>query len=390
MKKVGQEAPSWHLEEFEKPLFIASYFGFMPIETPRIKDEDFEITSDCEPHPHYNAAEKAAFLRTYRERDLAAIPHPLAFSYKVDSSKNKSVRYALELVGFNAGIAEALLIRATLSVLLETGHKHLIVDINCIGDKESISTYEQELHNFIRRSGTELSPDTRKELKKDIFNLIKSPTPETEHLRQNIPSSIAFLSTQSRVYFKEVLEHIESLDVEFRLNPELVGHKNYCSHTVFAVKDAESENETTLAIGYCYNRLSKRFGYKKELPLAGANIFLDQSKHFKERSTEAVKKAYRPPRPKFYLVQLGREAKMRSLSIIELLRRERIAIHHVLGRDKITAQLSGAESLRVPYLIIIGQKEAIDNTATIRNVATRAQDTIPLSALPAFLKNIAL
>jgi len=60
------------------------------------------------------------------------------------------------------------------------------------------------------------------------------------------------------------------------------------------------------------------------------------------------------------------------------------------GKDKITVQLSNAENLRVPYLIIIGQKEALDDTATIRNTITRAQDTIKIVDLPHYLKNITL
>jgi len=96
------------------------------------------------------------------------------------------------------------------------------------------------------------------------------------------------------------------------------------------------------------------------------------------------------PKPKFYLVQMGREAKIKTLTLIELLRNHRIPLHHFIGKDKITVQLSNAENLRVPYLIIIGQKEALDDTATIRNTITRAQDTIKIVDLPHYLKNITL
>ena len=103
-----------------------------------------------------------------------------------------------------------------------------------------------------------------------------------------------------------------------------------------------------------------------------------------------MKKYKELPRPKFYLIQLGREAKIKTLSLIELLREHHIPVHHFLGRDKLTAQLMSAEQLRVSYLIIIGQKEAIENTATIRNMSTRAQDTIPIELLPQYLKKISL
>ena len=118
--------------------------------------------------------------------------------------------------------------------------------------------------------------------------------------------------------------------------------------------------------------------------MAGVNIFTLPGR-------EHEKKVYKQlPRPKFYLVQLGREAKIKTLSLIEMLRSHRIPVHHFLGKDKLTVQLSNAENLHVSYLIIIGQKEALDGTATVRNVATRAQDTIPLEFLPQYLKHIRL
>ncbi|MBX4206410.1 hypothetical protein KW784_01335 [Candidatus Parcubacteria bacterium] len=76
--------------------------------------------------------------------------------------------------------------------------------------------------------------------------------------------------------------------------------------------------------------------------------------------------------------------------MIETLRRERIPVHHFLGKDKLSIQLQGAEELRCNYLIIIGHKEALDGTATVRNIHTRAQDTIAMELLPNFLKHISL
>ena len=118
--------------------------------------------------------------------------------------------------------------------------------------------------------------------------------------------------------------------------------------------------------------------------MAGVSIFLTN-----EEGEE--KKLYKElPKPKFYLVQLGREAKIKTLGLIENLRSNRIPVHHFIGKDKLTAQLQSAEQLKVSYLIIIGQKEALDGTATIRNMSTRAQDTIPLAQLPDYLKKIKL
>ena len=375
---------SRQLSEFDRALVIASYFGFTPVVAPKITRGDIELTRNCGDHPHYDATEKMAVMRTYMEQNPASMSSSTALVYERPISRKKFGSHALHFIGSVSGIAEATLIRATLSILSEEGYKNLRVDLNCIGDRESINAYERELVNYVRKSNTDLSDELRQRIKEDIFNLFKLNEPEVVRLSETAPSSITFLSTQSRIYFKEVLEYIEALGIEFRLTPRLVGERNHSSHTVFAIKNVDDEDQGALAVGYRYSRLARYLGLRKEIPMAGVNIFSASPRDTKKRVYKEL------PKPKFCLIQLGKDAKIKTLSLIEILRSHRIPLYHFLGKDKIASQLSNAEALRVPYLIIIGQKEALENTATIRNVSTRAQDTVSITNLPSYLRNITL
>ena len=275
-------------------------------------------------------------------------------------------------------------------MLSEDGYKNLRVELNCMGDKESIASYERELVNFVKKFGTNLSEELRLSLKEDVFNLFRSEHEEALQFRASAPASISFLSAASRSHFKEVLEFIEALGVEFTLTPELIGEKNHSSHTIFGIKNIGPETEIDpkgtdfLAVGYRYSRLGRRLGMKKEVPMASVNVYSCGK-------PGAVQRVYKElPRPKFYLVQLGQTAKSKTLGLIQLHLAHGSAVHHFLGKDKLTAQLSSAETLRVNYLIIIGQKEALDGTATVRNMTSRAQETVSMMALPDFLKHIHL
>jgi histidyl-tRNA synthetase len=383
-----EKKPAWQLSEYDKSLITATYFGFMPITAPRITPEDLGMVEHCFPHPHYDATEKAALIRTYMREEMANLPHPLALAYRRGGAKRKG--YSLHFIGSSSGIAEAALIRAALSILSEEGYRDMRVDLNCIGDKESIGAYERELHSYVKKFGSNLSAPLKESLKEDVFNLFRREEEEMIELRSAAPSSISFLSSVSRSHFKEVIEFVEALGIDFSLSPELVGEKNHASHTIFGIRSVGIERELSpntpdiLAVGYRYSRLAKRLGLRKEVPMAGVTIFLTKE----EESAGRVYKEL--PKPKFYLVQLGREAKIKTLGLIENLRSHRIAVHHFIGKDKLTAQLQSAEELRVSYLIIIGQKEALDGTATVRNMSTRAQETLPLANLPSYLKGIKL
>ncbi len=326
------------------------------------------------------ANDKSAFLRTCLERNFINLPQPITVSYKKREVGKKSFTHSLHVLGLQSSLSEAILIRTALSILAERGFENLVVEINSMGDKESISAYERELHQYARKIGSELEPEHKQVLKDDIFELLKLKLPD--NLKDRMPPALASLTVQSRVHFKEMLEYLEVLGVDFRLVHTLVGNKHFASHTIFNIR--ETEDNTLLAEGFRYTRLCKRFGFKKEMSAVTVTIF----EHYKKLTNERIYKEL--PKPKFYLVQLGQDAKMKSLPLIELLRQNHIYIYHFLGKDKIVPQLSHSEYLKVPYLLIVGQKEAIENTVTVRNVSTRAQETVKISDLPAYLKKISL
>ncbi len=376
MSKQTKDRPAYLLREFDRSLFNASYFGFTPIEAPHISNKDIENVKDCDSEAH----DKSAFLRFYTEKEFANLPHPITVCFKKRDAGKKSFTHCLHVIGQSSALAEAILIRTALSILSERGFEHTVVEINSIGDKDSISAYERELHQFVRKNANELEPEHKKILKDDIYEILNLKLPD--NLKDKIPPTLASLTTSSRAHFKEMLEYLEALGVDFRLTHTLVGNKSFASHTVFNIKDAD--DQTLLAEGYRYTRLTKKLGFKKETPAVMVTIF---DLH-KKAPTEKIYKEL--PKPRFYLIQLGQDAKMKSLPLIELLRQNHIATYHFLGKDKIIPQLSQSEFLRVPYLLVLGQKEAIDNTVTVRNVSTRAQETVKMADLPAYLKKIHL
>jgi histidyl-tRNA synthetase len=83
---------------------------------------------------------------------------------------------------------------------------------------------------------------------------------------------------------------------------------------------------------------------------------------------------------------LSAEAKHKALALIELLREHNILVYQAISRDKLGSQLAIAERMKIPFLLIMGKKEALDNTVMIRNLRSRQQFTIPLADLPDYIK----
>ncbi len=366
---------------------IARYYGFDAIKPPSIEKIDqqnvktvFGSSDYVAPHPlGQSLAERSALLRHYGQESQGGN----SFLYYERHHKHNS-HINLEIVGSGKSIAEALLIQTAIAALRAEGIENLMVEVNSMGDRDSISRFGRELSNFYRKHVNDLSPEGRQCLKKDPFSLITLVDKTCEALQDNVPETMGYLSEPSRDHFRELLECLEFLDIPYRVNTKLISDKNYCCHTVFEVKSTNEEGgETSHMYGTRYNSLWKKIGGKREIPAVGATIVLQHRK--KDTSPTIIT---RIRRPRFYLIQMGDDAKLKCVKVIEHLRSAKIHVHHSLTKDKIGLQISQAEALKVPYVLIMGQRECVDNTIIVRNVQNRSQDTIRLTDLPSHLRQL--
>lgn len=388
-----KKEPSFALKGFDKEMVATSYFGFTPIRTPEITKDDYtkaRIAKDpywekkriLDTSPFsFDVVEKCALLRTYLDWGMENLPHPVLISYKKpcggsEWKSNGDYCLGLEIFGLAGSAAEGILLRTALSILTDEGYKNLTVRVNSVGDRDSVSDFERMLQSYARKNMNAFPAELRKLVKSDIFEIIRGSDPKAQTFKDNAPKSMSFLSEPSRIHFKEIVEYIESIGAPYDIIPDLIGAPSFCSHAIFEI---ESEGKI-LAHAFRYSRLSKKIGWKRETPAIGATL------SFRKKSKGALVK--RLPTPKLYLVQLGFCAKLKTLTVLEILRKAKIAVAHSLAKDKLQSQLGSAENLRVSHVLIIGQKEALEDSVVVRDMNTRVQETVAISDLAQYVKKL--
>ncbi len=377
---------------------IALYYGFTVAETPAItKDDVKKARSITEPElrgreafdaiGQFSVEEKVALLRMYQEKKLEHSPKPLLFYFDKptlsrgnDRATGKKKNISLEVMGAASGIAEALLIKTSFEILKDANFENLSVHLNSIGDRETVSRFVRELSNYYRKNLEELPAHCRQLFKKDVFSLLACKNEKCRIIKESAPKSMNFLSETSRRHFKEVLEYLEFLEIPYEIDHFLVGNRAFSSQTVFEIHNPESKSVCEpLAVGIRYANVAKKLGWKYDLPGIGVHMSFKQT--HERRNINFLK-------PKIYFIQLGCEAKLKSLKIIELLREEKIAVYQAISSDKMFYQIGMAESMKIPHTIIMGQKEALENSVIVRNMRNHSQETVKVSELPKYLKKL--
>jgi len=398
---------------FEKAQEIAVYYGFKPIETPIVENEDvftssIGIGTDIIDKEMYTLKTKggdhlalrpehtASIMRSYIEHGMQAIPQPVMFYsygpvFRHDNPQKGRYRqfwqFDMDVLGSDKSILDALIIKTAWTILAEAGATNLSVDINSIGDKECRASYIRELVSFYKKNINILPAIDRERLKTNPLRILDSKEERTIELNQSAPESISHLCPNCKKHFKEVLEYLEETGIPYSINKCLVRGLSYYSRTVIEIVQEDPVTGKKIAItgGGRYDYLGKQLGSKKDVPAVGISIGVDrivEAPWFAKLSPRIIKK------PKIYFIQLGFDAKLKSLNVIEILRKGKVPIAQSISKDNLGAQLAIAEKLGMEYAIIFGQKEAIENSVIFRDMSNRSQETVKLPKLLEYIKNI--
>ena len=398
---------------FEKAQEIAVYYGFKPIETPMVEDENVFTSSigvgtDIVDKEMYTLKTKggdhlalrpehtAGLMRSYIEKGMQALPQPLMFYsygpvFRHDNPQKGRYRqfwqFDMDILGSDKSILDALVIKTAMTILGEAGAKDLSVEINSIGDKECRGSYIKELTSFYKKNINSLPAIDRERLKTNPLRILDSKEEKTIELNQNAPETLSHLCPDCKKHFKEVLEYLEECDIPYNINKCLVRGLSYYTRTVFEIvqEDKETGRKMAITAGGRYDYLGKQLGSKKDIPAVGISIGVDriiESSWFANLSPRIIKK------PKIYFIQLGFDAKLKSLNVIETLRKGKVAIAQSISKDNLSAQLATAEKMGMEYAIIFGQKEALEDSVIFRNMNNRSQDTVKIDKLLEYIKSM--
>lgn len=325
-------------------------------------------------------------LQTTIDNNLLPSKYPvLIYQNTTMNSKengNQTFNFGLIAIGMRKSIAEALVIKTASAILEEIGLTEIQVHINSIGDKDASQKFFNEINLYFKKHINSFPSQIRQYIKNDIFRAYKELYKQYGPIDESIPQSIRFLSDTSRKHLSEILEYLETGGIQYEIDNFLIGNNKCHPQTLFEIRYPEHRNDnvSVLAKGGRYDELARKM-FNVDIPTVGI-IFEFEKKGIKEEDFQSI----RMRKPKVYFIQLGYEAKMRSLSVIDTLRKANMPTYHSLYNDKLGEQFSLARYFKVPYVIIMGHREALDGTVIVRNTDTQFQHTVLIDDLSQYIK----
>lgn len=323
-------------------------------------------------------------LKTFCDAQLHAFETPVLL-YGIETvPRTNETAVTFHIFNVQKSIAEAILIHTTRALMNELGHTDHTVRINSLGDTDSVTRYSRELSNYLRKR-LDLMPPSARELMKEHPLITLQHLIEKEHeIAHKSPNPLEYLSDQSRKHFRDIIEYLDMSETPYEIDPKMLGHHECYSDALFAIDSMVGDsvdNNISIRGGrfdeFMYRKTKRRHG------AVGAVAIL-KSKQAPQRNPRL-----KLQNPAVYVIQLGFGPKIKSLMIIDELRKAGITTHQDLANDSLSAQLRDAEARGVKHVVIIGQKEFVDGTVILRDMTARKQESVPYDAIVRKLKRSA-
>jgi histidyl-tRNA synthetase len=372
----------------------ASHYGFSALDRLR---EDPACRECGERIPHRDTASDrrndalhgmlTAGMCAYFDGKLNALPGPTLFYSIEQVPRSGEAAITFQVFNVKKSIAEALLIQTVRSLLNDLGYENHTLRINSLGDNDSVSRYVRDLTNFLRKRIDDMPAPARELMKEHPLTALMHLIEKEHELAKRSPNPLEYLTDMSRKHFREIIEFLDMSGMPFEIDSRLIGHPDCYSEALFAfdvrTNEGDAYPEPPLYIrGGRYNTFVAKMSRQK-LPAAGAVVVLRDKR---PATTLSI------PRHKFspavFMIQLGFGPKIKSLLILDELKRAGIPVYQNVMSDSLTEQLRQAEAKRVRYAIILGQKEYVENNVILRDLHEQSQSYIPTASLADYLKRL--
>jgi histidyl-tRNA synthetase len=278
-----------------------------------------------------------------------------------------------DALGEQDPILDAQMIQIASRIVQSLGIKSVQIQVNSIGCPACRKDYRRLLLSYLESKKSKLCLDCKRRMKTNPLRILDCKEDKCFQVAALAPQSVDHLCDDCRKHFKILLEYLDELDLPYAINPQLVRGLDYYTKTVFEVWSGEEDGRKgSLGGGGRYDGLMKMLG-GEATPAVGFGLGMERLIAEMKR---VQAKPYKAPKPRVFLAQLGDLAKKKSLRLFLELEKNGILMAESFGRGSLKSQLRVANRLGVELTLILGQKEALDQTVIIKNMATGEQETV--------------
>jgi len=284
-----------------------------------------------------------------------------------------------EVIGSQEAILDVEVISLATQLLKSfaiTDYKIKINSLGCHKDKQALSL---SLKHGLQKEKQNLCSDCQVRIENNILRVLDCKNETCQKLVKSLALKDAHLCPDCLSHFKEVKNGLDSLNIPFKVETQLVRGLDYYNRTVFEFTHSNLGSQDAIGAGGRYNNLIKELG--------GPDIGGIGFAFGVERLLLASKISEGKPLNKLvYLITLGEEAKAAGVRILNQLRSSNIPSDMDYLNRSLKAAMRAANDAGAKYVLILGEDELKKNVISLKDMSNSTQKEINLQDLTKELK----
>ena len=257
------------------------------------------------------------------------------------------------------------------------GIKEVTLHLNSLGNTESRLAYRQALIDYLIPMRDTLSKDSQRRLDENPLRVLDSKEKEDKVAVENAPSILDYLDDESQAHFDEVRAMLDSLNIPYVIDTNMVRGLDYYNHTIFEFITTIDKSELTICAGGRYDSLVEYFGGPET---AGFGFGLGLERLLLVIDKQGIELPVEESLD-VYIAVLGSGANGKALELVQAIRYQGFkAERDYLGR-KIKAQFKSADTFKAKTVITLGESEVESGQVNVKNNATREEVTVSFEEL---------
>ena len=257
------------------------------------------------------------------------------------------------------------------------GIKDVTLHLNSLGNTESRLAYRQALIDYLTPMRESLSKDSQRRLDENPLRVLDSKEKEDKVAVENAPSILDYLDEESQAHFDEVRTMLDSLNIPYVIDTNMVRGLDYYNHTIFEFITTIDKSELTICAGGRYDSLVEYFGGPET---AGFGFGLGLERLLLVLDKQGIELPVEESLD-VYIAVLGSGANGKALELVQAIRYQGFkAERDYLGR-KIKAQFKSADTFKAKTVITLGESEVESGEVNVKNNTTREEVTVSFEEL---------
>ena len=333
----------------------------------------------------------ASVVRTYIQKQLWKT-EPISKFYYIGPSFRRERpqkgrlrqfhQFGVEAIGSCNPEQDAEIISIAYNIYQMYGVKNLSIKINTLGSNDTRPQYIKSLKKSLSKFKSVFNEYEYERLKKNPLRILDSKNKEIQTLiNEHAPNIFDYISKDDKQHFNKVLKILNTMEIPYIEDKNLVRGLDYYNRTVFEVTSDALGGQDALCGGGRYDNLIHQLG-GADIPAIGfaagmERLMLAMDLENNENTQTDI-----------YIINIEEKLIDKSMLLADNIRKNLgVAVYIDSLRRSLKSQLRHANKMNSKYTIIMDEKTVTNETVVIKNMIEKTQESITLNNVVSYFES---